>query len=96
MSLSVQGWSVTLDGSVPAFPLPDARELGTGLGVAQALRRARETDPAPPSRFRPGLSRAVDELVLGALARTTEERFPSARAFAEMIAAVAAAESTSA
>ena len=80
---------------VPAFPLPDMSELATSIGVAQALRRTRETDPEPPSRFRPGLPRAVDELVLGALAAKPEARFPSARIFSAMIGEVATAYSAS-
>jgi len=76
---------------VPAFPLPAVSELGTSVGVAQALRRTRDATPAPPSRFRPGLPRAVDELVLAALAPKPEERFSSAGTFREMIEAVAAA-----
>ena len=80
---------------VPAYPLPDVSELGTSIGVAQALRRGRDTQPAPPSRFRPGLSRAVDELVLGALAPKPEDRFPSAMVFKETIAAVVAAQANS-
>lgn len=77
--------------AVPAFPMPDARGLGTSVAVAEALRRTRDHEVAPPSKFRSGLPRAVDELILGALAEEVGDRFTSAREFRETLLAVRAA-----
>jgi eukaryotic-like serine/threonine-protein kinase len=73
---------------VPAFALGAGADLRTSVGVAEALRSSRETEPAPPSSFRAGLPQAVDELVVAALAPKPEDRFRSAREFANTIASV--------
>jgi serine/threonine-protein kinase len=73
---------------VPAFALLPGADLTTSAGVAEALRRSREQEPAPPSTFRSGLTQAVDELVMSALAPRPEDRFRSAREFALTIEAV--------
>ena len=78
---------------MPAFAIEASADLGTSVGVAESLRRSRQTEPAPPSAFRAGLPRPVDELVLAALAPRPEERFRSAREFVEAIEEVANAQS---
>jgi WD40 repeat protein/tRNA A-37 threonylcarbamoyl transferase component Bud32 len=42
-------------------------------------------DPPPPSRFRPDLDSALEAIVQKAMARRREDRYPSARAFAEAL-----------
>ncbi len=49
-------------------------------GLAIAIQHATEM-PLPPSRVHPGLSAAVDAVVMRALAKQPEERFPTMRAF---------------
>ena len=43
--------------------------------------------PSPPSRLRPSLGAGIDALVLRALGKTREERWPTAAAFADELAA---------
>lgn len=78
---------------MPAFSVAAGVDLGTGAGVAEALRRSRDAPPAPPSRFRSQLPPGTDELIVSALAPRPEDRFRSARAFAETIEAVSTAAS---
>lgn len=49
-----------------------------GESEPETLRRVREAKVEPPSSVRPGLSPAVDALVLRALARDLDDRFESA------------------
>jgi serine/threonine protein kinase len=49
-------------------------------GLALAIQHATEM-PLPPSQVHPGLSAAVDAVVLRALAKQPEDRFPTLRAF---------------
>ena len=53
---------------VAAFPVDAASDLRTSVGIAAAIRDSRQTLPAPPSRYRPGLPPAVNTAVLKALA----------------------------
>jgi serine/threonine protein kinase len=78
---------------MPAFAVDIGADLGTSVGVAEALRRSREAPPTPPSRFRARLPPGTDELLVSALAPRPEDRFRTASAFAEMINTVAAAAS---
>lgn len=77
---------------VSPFPVAQPSELQTSLAVAAALRESRLNPPAPPSGYRRGLSRPVDELVLAALEPRPEDRFGSATEFERAIRAVVAAE----
>jgi eukaryotic-like serine/threonine-protein kinase len=79
---------------VAAFPIGEGADLGTSVGVATTLRQARETPPAPPSVYRPGLSSAVDALVLSALAPKPVDRFQSAGKFRDTLEDVRAAART--
>ena len=52
--------------------------------VAAMMRSLREAAPAP-STHNPSVSRGLDEVVLRGLAKRPDERFPTARAFADAI-----------
>ena len=58
-------------------------------GVFEVLRRHSEVPPVPPSAVRPGLDPRLDALCLTALAKKPADRYPSARAFADALAAYA-------
>ncbi len=59
--------------------------------TSQVLLRHLQEPPAPPSRFRPGLSRELEKIVLHALAKNPNQRFQSMSQFAEhLVAAVKA------
>lgn len=66
---------------VSAFPVSGWRDLGTSVGVAQAIRRSRESPAPPPSRFRPGLGPEFDRVFATALALQPADRFGSAKDF---------------
>jgi len=53
-----------------------------GVGMLEAARRVREVAPARPSRHDPRLAGEVDAIVLRALAKAPDERYPSAGALA--------------
>jgi eukaryotic-like serine/threonine-protein kinase len=54
--------------------------------AAVALQRLRQ-DPQPPTLLAPDLPKDLDQLVLRAIQRRPDDRYPSARAFAEAIRA---------
>lgn len=57
--------------------------------TSAVLLRHLQEPPAPPSRFRSGLSRELEQVVLRALAKNPSQRFSSAAQFAEhLVAAV--------
>jgi len=56
-------------------------------GQLTVLVRILTETPSPPSKLRPSVGPGIDELVLKALAKPREERWPTAAAFAEAIAA---------
>ncbi len=55
--------------------------------LIELLCAMQQQDPPPPSSRRPGLSPEVDALVRRALARDPDDRWPSAEAFADALAA---------
>src|SRR5262249_48182981 len=55
--------------------------------TSAVLLRHLQEPPAPPSRFRAGLSRELEQVVLRALAKNPSHRFSSAAQFAEHLAA---------
>ncbi len=55
--------------------------------TSTVLLRHLQEPPAPPTRFRPGLSRELEQLVLIALAKNPNLRFQSAAQFAEHLTA---------
>jgi serine/threonine-protein kinase len=55
--------------------------------TSAVLLRHLQEPPAPPSRFRAGLSRELEQVVLQALAKNPNHRFQSAAQFAEHLAA---------
>jgi len=60
-----------------------------GQNTSAVLLRHLQEPPAPPSRFRSGLSRELEQVVLRALAKNPSQRFSSASQFAEhLVAAV--------
>jgi tetratricopeptide (TPR) repeat protein len=58
----------------PPYPGKDASEI---------LGELRAGEPVPPRRVLPSLSRNVEAIILGAMERAPEERYPSAAAFAD-------------
>lgn len=58
-----------------------------GQNTSAVLLRHLQEPPAPPSRFRAGLSRELEHIVLRALAKNPNHRFQSAAQFAEHLAA---------
>ena len=52
---------------------------------ATTFRKALESRVVPPSRLRPALDPRMDQIVMRALSRSPDARFPSARAMAEAI-----------
>jgi serine/threonine-protein kinase len=62
--------------------------------TSAVLLRHLQEPPAPPSRFRAGLSRELEQVVLRALAKNPNHRFQSAAEFAErLVAAVKSSRS---
>ena len=53
-----------------------------GSSVLETLRRVAEEEPAPPSRWRGGLSRDLETICLKCLEKDPEERYPSANSLA--------------
>jgi serine/threonine protein kinase/ketosteroid isomerase-like protein len=64
-----------------------------GQNTSAVLLRHLQEPPAPPSRFRPGLSGELEQVVLRALAKNPSQRFAAAAQFAEHL--LAAAKSSS-
>jgi len=64
-----------------------------GQNTSAVLLRHLQEPPAPPSRFRPGLSRELEQVVLRALAKNPSQRFSSAAQFAEHMIIVVKASS---
>ncbi len=56
-----------------------------GKTFAELVTRVLQTEPDPPSRLRPGLPAALDSVVLTALAKAREGRYPNARVFARAL-----------
>jgi serine/threonine protein kinase len=54
-----------------------------GQNTSAVLLRHLQEPPAPPTRFRSGLSRELEQVVLRALAKNPSQRFSSAAQFAE-------------
>src|SRR5262249_20728494 len=72
-----------------AHELLTARPLFTARTDYDPLLRLREAEIPPPSRRNPSSPAALDEIVLAALARDSERRLPSARAFRQGLEDVA-------
>jgi serine/threonine protein kinase len=58
-----------------------------GQNTSSVLLRHLQESPAPPSRFRAGLARELEQVVLRALAKNPNHRFQSAAEFAESLSA---------
>src|SRR5262249_13402918 len=59
--------------------------------TSAVLLRHLQEPPAPPSRFRTGLSKELEQVVLRALAKNPSHRYPSAAQFAEHLTSAVAA-----
>lgn len=59
-------------------------------GVFEVLTQHAMTPPPAPSSLRPGLDSRLDAIVLRALAKNPEDRYPTAKAFADALAAYTA------
>lgn len=57
----------------------------SGNGAAAVLEAVRTTDPVPPCRVAPELSKNVEAIILGAMERLPEDRYASASALADDI-----------
>ena len=99
-----RGSRITLTAGTPGFMSPEqatnagvdhrADVYGIGATVYCALtgREPPANEPPPrPSTLRPGLSREIDGVVLRALARDPEDRWPTARALGGALQALRAA-----
>lgn len=89
--------------SAQAVPQSDLYSLGIVLyemltnrvpfndpaAMVVALKHISE-EPPPPSRFNPNLSQAIDHVVLKALAKQPDQRFPSGQAMAEALSVAVA------
>lgn len=73
---------------VPAFPVWASSDLGTSIGVAQAIRRSREDPAQPPSGFRAGIGGDLDTVLSTALALRPADRFDSANDFKQALVEV--------
>ena len=73
---------------VSAFPLRDSPDLGTSVGVAQAIRRSREDPAPPPSQFRSTISPDLNQLISQALALRPADRISSAKEFEDALTEV--------
>jgi serine/threonine-protein kinase len=62
-----------------------ARRLYEGLEVAALVKRILNDDPVAPTKVKPDLPPALDAVVLKALARSRDDRYPTALAFAQAI-----------
>lgn len=62
-----------------------------GGGPFDVQRKIVQDDPLPPSRLAPQLSAAFDLVIARALAKTPEDRYPTAAAFAQALEQVGAA-----
>ena len=76
---------------VAAYRAPTGANLTTAAGATAALWQSRENIPSPPSRYRRGLSAAIDSLVLSALAQRAESRFRTASQYRAVLQEVRAA-----
>lgn len=63
--------------------LPHPPELVAGKGLTELRERLLNHDPPPPSRHRPGVDRELDWICARALARDPDERYQTAREFAD-------------
>jgi len=59
------------------YPLGNNRDLSTRVGVRSAITRRRDP-PAPPSEFRLGIPKALDDIALQALAPEPANRYANA------------------
>lgn len=57
-----------------------------GLTTDAVLSQVRHEPPTPPSRFRPGLDKKLEAIVLKAMAKQPQDRYPSAKDFANALA----------
>jgi tetratricopeptide (TPR) repeat protein len=78
-------WSDIYSLGVVLYQMLSGRLPFEGPVLRMLYRTAHET-PAPPSQGRPDLDPAVDAIVLRAMARRPEERYPTAREFAGALA----------
>jgi len=67
------------------YTLLTGRHAFAGDNVLQILRRVVEDDPAPPGEVMPGLPAEVDGIIARCLAKTPDDRYPSARHLREDI-----------
>ncbi len=65
------------------YELLTGRSAFTGRSVNEVLLKVINDDPDPPRAHRPNLPRAIETIVLKAIAKEPEKRYPSAGAMAE-------------
>jgi Protein kinase domain len=90
-----QAAGLTVDGRSDLFALgailyralTGEHAFGADSSLA-VMKRLTTLDASPPSRYYSGLPRAVDDVVLRAMARNPEDRFPNGQAMAEELEGV--------
>ncbi len=93
-----QAWDKTLDARSDVFSLGiclyemlTGRSLyGQSSDMIAMLRKVREADIAPPSTFRPEISKRLDNVIMKALAPDPARRYRSAREFQLALSAIIA------
>jgi serine/threonine protein kinase/ketosteroid isomerase-like protein len=86
-SLPVDARSDVYSLGVILYELLTGRVPFSGGGTSAVLLRHLQEPPAPPSRFRPDIGAALEQVVLRALAKSPSQRFNSAAQFGEHLTA---------
>ena len=90
MGVQIDAGSDVFSAGVVAWELITAQPLFSAKSDFETMRRIREMEVVPPSRYNPQSPRALDELVLSATARDARYRLHSAGLFRQKLDEIAA------
>ena len=90
MGLAIDAAADVFSAGVVAWELITAQPLFSAKSDFETMRRIREMEVVPPSRYNPQCPRALDELVLAATARDARYRLHSAGMFRQKLDEIAA------